>query len=379
MKYLYAHALSNAEGAANLLNSFQWVKELRQPALVVRFAAGVEFKGPPNLTDVKPIGSTQALPTRNQRGDTGGGGGPGFGAGAPGGPGFGNEGGFGGGGRDDGGVITQFAGDLGAGLVKEFETRVNRGDFGTVLKDAPKAGGRGAGSQGGGPGGYPGGPGMEGGPGLAGAPGGPAGFAGPGFEGGQGGQSASAASMRGMTILGVGDERELVVKAKEHGADVLALFEVSVKPNVKTGLVSNDTKIVLIDVAKGARLYTGRLLNNFKVQKARADSKDDGIEKEIASVFEHIDANLTMSPMPNGLTSEHITKRVASLIASKPDNLLPVLTEIRYWHRQNLLDDDGLTAAFSQLVSADVGPQLATGTEDERKEIVKRWLPADEG
>ena len=118
---------------------------------------------------------------------------------------------------------------------------------------------------------------------------------------------------------------------------------------------------------------------HVEVQKARAESKDDGVAKEIESLFEFIDANLIMSPIPSALTSEHIAKRVASLVASKPDDMLPVLTEIRFWNRKSLLDDDGLTAAFSAMLSPEIGAQLATGTEDERKEIVKRWLPAGDG
>ena len=413
-KYLYAHALSSAEGGANLLTSIQWVTGLKRPALAVRFGAGVALKSPPNISDVKPIGSTQQLPQRGARGQRGGGGGEDFGGGGegfggglatPGG--FGGEGGGGGdlygggGGARSGGLIAKYAGDLGSNMVKAFQERVNRGAFGAVLKDAPKAG-RGRGGFQGGDGGYAGGegfgadpagpgeaPGLSGGPGAPGAPGAPGsdgGFAGEGggYGGGDGGgfgdgPASGSAVARGMTILGVGPERELVNKAKKEGLDVLVLFEVSVKVNPKTRLVTNDTKVVLIDVAKGGRLHTGKLLNNFKVQKARSESKEDGISKEIDKLFEFIDANLTMVPPPSILNSGHITKRVASLVSTKPDDILPVLTEIRFWHRRNLLDDEGLTAAFSQMLSPEIGEQLATGSEDERKAIVKRWLPATDG
>ncbi len=407
-KYLYAHALSSAEGGANLLTSIQWVTGLKRPALAVRFGAGVALKSPPNISDVKPIGSTQQLPQRGARGQRGGGGGDDFGGGgegfgggpAPGGPGgFGGEGGggdlFGGGGARSGGLIAKYAGDLGSNMVKAFQERVNRGAFGAVLKDAPKAG-RGRGGFQGGDGGYAGGegfgadpagpgeaPGLSAGPGAPGSDGGFAGEGG-GYGGGDGGgfgdgRASGIEDARGMTILGVGPERELVNKAKKEGLDVLFLFEVSVKVNPKTRLVTNDTKVVLIDVAKGGRIHTGKLLNNFKVQKARSESKEDGISKEIDKLFEFIDANLTMSPPPSILNSGHITKRVASLVSTKPDDILPVLTEIRFWHRRNLLDDEGLTAAFSQMLSPEIGEQLATGSEDERKAIVKRWLPASDG
>ena len=160
---------------------------------------------------------------------------------------------------------------------------------------------------------------------------------------------------------------------------MLALFEVSVKVNTKTNLVTNDTKIVLIDVAKGGRLYAGKLMNNFKVQKARAENKDDGVQKEIESLFAYIDESLTMCPPPDVLNSELIKKRVASLVGRKTEDPLPVLTEIRYWHRRNLLDDEGLAAAFSAMLSPEIGARLATGSEEERQAIVKRWLPAASG
>ena len=396
-QYLYAHALSSAKGGADLLTSIQWVKGLKRPALAVRFGAGVSLKSPPNVTDVKAIGTTQKLPERRSRGGQRGGG-EGIGGaiggigegGIGGGEGsLGGIGGFGGGGgrAQSGDLITKYAGDLGSALVKEFATRVNRGAFGAVLKDAPKAGGgrgRGQGGYGGGGAGFASG--ADGAAGLDGDFGDPggagAGLAGGlGFGGGEeggfaGGQAAASASTRGITMLGVGPERELVKKAKEQGVDVMVLFDVTVKVNTKTGLVNNDTKVILIDVAKRARLHTGRPLNNFKVQNARSASKEDGISKEIDKMFEFIDNNLTMGPPPSQLTSAHITARVANLVSSKPIDPLPVLTEIRFWHRRNLLDDDALTAAFSQMLSPEIGEQLATGTEDERKAIVKRWLPA---
>ncbi len=387
-KYLYAHALSSGEGAANLLTSIQWVKGLKRPSLAVRFGAGVVYKGPGNISDMKPIGTTQQVESRSRRSGRGGGDDDGFGGdggfgGRPGGPGggFGDEGDFGGGGGGrSGGLIAKYAGELGTGIVTKFEERVKNGAFGVVLKDAPQSGrggyqggdgGIGGGGDdfgGGGPGGFPGGRG-------GGFPGGEEGFGGEGGFGGDGG-SAAGGGTRGMTIVGLGSQQELINKAKKEGLDVLAVFEVTVTKNTRTGLVINDTKVVLFDVAKGEKLHIGKKLNNFKVQNSRKAGKDDGIAKELEKLFTYIDAELTMSPTPDVMTSEIIAKRVTSLVGLKTDNLLPVLTEIRFWHRRNLLDDDGLKKAFSDMLSPEIGEQLATGTEDERKAIVKRWLPA---
>jgi hypothetical protein len=348
----------------------------------VRFGVGILYKGASNISDMKPIGTTQAV--GGGRGGRGGGGGDDFGGGGDGGFGRGAggfDGGFGGGGGQGGGLIAKYAGELGSGIITSFEERVKNGAFGVVLRNAPQAGRQGGGF-GGGDGGIGGAGGGRFGSGPPGINGGGGGFDDEGGDdfGGGGGGAAGRAITRGITLLGLGSHRELLKKAKKEGVDVLAVFEVTVKVNIKNGLVTNEAKVVLIEVSKGTKLHTTTKLNNFKVQNNRKAGREDGISKEIEKLFAVIDAELTMSNPPAAVNREVIARRVASLVSLKTDDMLPVLTEIRFWHRRNLLDDDGLTKAFSDILTPEIGEQLANGSEDERKAIVKRWLPVgDDG
>ena len=55
--------------------------------------------------------------------------------------------------------------------------------------------------------------------------------------------------MAGVSLLGKGSSKELLEKAADQGIDVLVVFEVEVTENRKTSLITNETRIVVYDVA----------------------------------------------------------------------------------------------------------------------------------
>ena len=273
--------------------------------------------------------------------------------------------------------LTRYAGELGERFLNEFQTRVADGKFGQVLRDAP-VGGRGGGASGyGGEYGESGAmmPGMpygasEGaGYGAGMMPGGGA------VGGGRPAPNATSPITTGLCFVGVESQEKLLGKAAREGLQVLVLVKIDVKVNLKTKLITNETELVLLDVAKKAELYSTAGFNNLKIQNDRTNNKKDGVQEEFTKLFEYIDANLVVSPLPTALKPEHVQGRVTALAASKPDNLLPVLAEIRYWQRQNMLTEEQMTAAFKQLLGDDMGAQLATGEEEAKKKLLEKWLP----
>ena len=78
-----------------------------------------------------------------------------------------------------------------------------------------------------------------------------------------------ASLMAGVTMLGEGSTKELLEKAADQRIDVLVLFEVEVTQNLKTNLVANETRIVVLDVAKGEDVERSKPLNNITIQKLR--------------------------------------------------------------------------------------------------------------
>lgn len=387
-QYLYAWGLTSDAGAAEVLSNYQWVPGLRRPSLAVRWGIGVHVTAPPNFSsDPSPIGTQQALGGRGSRGKYGDQEG---GYGGPGAPEF-PDGAGGGGDGAGGNAVTRYAGELGQKILDEFQARVGDGRFGKILKDAPAPGSSGgdgeyAGGAPAGPGGVPGFPGGDGGfpGGDLGGPGGLPGFGGrggpPGFGGqpGIGGAAGEGAMASGLTMLGIGSEKDLREKARKNGIDVLAMFRVKVSVN-RAGIIVNETELTILDASKtgAAPLHTTRPLTNVKVQQARAQNKDDGVDKELKQLFEFIDKELCVANLPEGLTPEVVkTKRVDLLAKGTYENPLPVLSEIRFYNRSKLLNDVDAVGAFSQLLGSEAAAKtLLEGKEEDRKKVVEKWTP----
>lgn len=391
IQYLQAWALTSDEGASEILSNIQWVNSLRRPVMAVRWGVGVQLTAPRGFSgETKPIGAQQAFPaTRGSRGDGNpGAGGSGAGLGGAGGlgsAGVGSDGlggaGLGGGGSAGSGAVAQYAGEFGTAILDKFQSRVSSGKFGKVLKDAPTGGtGSGAGS-GYGAAGFGGDDGAGAG-GLSGAPaGGPGGGMRPGMRGGAGGVgSAGGESLisPGLTLLGVGTDKELKSKAREAGVDVLAIFRVKVTVT-RGGFIDNDCELVLVDPAKEkADLFKTVALNNIKVQKDREQNKDDGVQKAVDKLFEFIDKELTLTAMPSGLSPEAVknTRIGKQLLAGPIDDPLAALTELRFYHRNKLLTDADAIVAMTKVVGDEAAAKtLLEGKEDDRKKVVEKWLP----
>lgn len=425
MRYLYAYALTSEEGANELLPTMGWVGALKRPSLAVRYGLGIDFTGPSNLTDFKPIGSTQQMPSRNDRrrgNGADGGGAPGGPVGpdmaGPGGPaGFGGLEGMAGMGGAAGAIaaaatnpeLAKFAGDFGTQLLSVFVTRSQQGSFGKVLQDAGRfrtaglgGGAMGGGAMGGaagmgGPAGYAAAGAIAGGSegsaeagmlGMPGVPGGPGGSApaGPGGYPGVGAADAIAAVTGGLnlapglTFVGIGSRKQLQQKAQEKGLDVLVVLEVTVKQNPRMNVVTNDSQVTMYDARKGTRLAGTKPLNNIAVQVKRAEKKDDGIQAEIDGFVNYLDNNLIIADMPAVLNDTEkaqpiIASRVTALAASQPENPLETLVEIHFWKQRGLIDDATRLSAFTQLAGEETAQSLSSGTEEERKLAVEKWLP----
>jgi hypothetical protein len=110
--------------------------------------------------------------------------------------------------------VKQLTGELGEKIVEQFMLRLERGDYGDVLKTPPAA------PAGGGATAY-GGQYEE------------SGYGG-GYDGGvqAGGQSQGPRSIvPGVTLIDIGSPKDLVAKAKQAGVDVLCVFKIDIMLN----------------------------------------------------------------------------------------------------------------------------------------------------
>jgi hypothetical protein len=260
-------------------------------------------------------------------------------------------------------------------LIAAYTERLTRGDFGEVLKKAMEGDSAGNRGDAGGAGAY--GSGAEGELGGAGYP-----SAGPKSAGGPGGPAAGAAAatqvthiMTGLSMLGIGTKKELIDRAREDGIDAVVIIDMKLRVTAANGLVTNDSTIALLDAKTQTKFHMTKTFNNIKIQQARADSKEDGVDKELESLFAAIDAKFTMTALPTGLNADIAAKRVAALTAEKHDNPLPILVEAKMYHSKGLLDETQLFAAYEQLLGVDFGRLLATGSEEDKKKVLNQWLP----
>lgn len=356
-QYLYAHILCNDAEAGGLLKQFRWLPSGPKPSATTRFAAGVILEAPPNLTDLKPIGSAQW----NNAG--GGGGEAGMGS-APQGKAGANR------------TFQDLTGDFGQAVVTAFETRWTAGDFGTIFNEVapitPLVRG---------PGGFSG---MDGGPGSA--------MAGPGMEaGGSFGPGGGAPSMQtktvagrsitpGLLFLGSGSEGELMMKAEKEAINAVFLFDVKVTTVRQTGIVQNDTRLRLVPVG-GKSIGATQVLNNVKIERAQMTGGNNDVEKNVTVLFKKLDTpaapnlGLKLTDLP-AIKSEHAKARIGKVIASKPKDLLAALTEFRLYHSLGLITDAEKSQAFQLALDGSDGEVLATGAEEDRQAILKAKLPA---
>jgi hypothetical protein len=182
----------------------------------------------------------------------------------------------------------------------------------------------------------------------------------------------------------MGTDKELLEKAKKEAIDVLAVLRVEITLN-KIGIVINECQLALFDVARQSPLYTSIKIRNTTVELNRQSNKEDGVEKFVNALFAYVDKGdknkndngLLLSAMPEVPPAIVKSKRVDVLAAGAYDNPLPVLAEIRFYNRQKLISDEDTQAAFVKLLGGNetAAKTLLTGSEEERKTVIEKWLP----
>ena len=155
------------------------------------------------------------------------------------------------------------------------------------------------------------------------------------------------------------------------------IIDVKLRVNTSNGLVTNESTLSLLDAKTQKKIHTTKKFNNITIQMARDEGKEDGVDKEMEALFVAIDTNFAMTDLPAALTPDVAAKRVASLVAEKRENPLPVLAEARMYHQKGMLDESTLFATYEEVLGVDFGRLLATGEEEDKKRALARWLPAE--
>ncbi len=178
----------------------------------------------------------------------------------------------------------------------------------------------------------------------------------------------------GAIALGLGNKNELLERARAHGLDLIAVFDVSIQFSSKDE-AKNSTMLTVINVKTGENVAETRKLNTVAYSKALETGKENPIEVELDKVFpEATDKSFKCSAFPN-ISSDKAAERVENLLNSKPGNPLPVLAEIRHYLDNDLISKTDYVAAAEALIGVENARKLVDGDIHEREEALHDWLP----
>jgi len=315
--------------------------------------------------------------------------------------------------------IHYYLGDFGDWLVEALQERMETGEYGPVLKDLVKQASRPAprrdpnnpdGQPGDGASGFAGGEssdgsgppmppgGGRGGRGGRGGGGGAFGGGGGGAFGGAAGAGFAAASAADAqrrwssnkgtdraaanlaavkqispSMLWLGkikdDERdELVKRAEATDCDILAVFSMTLHQARTGNFMNNKSTLRLQNLRTKKNLeYSPEPLVNLDVERWRQkDEKGvEPVEREILKALEAIDKVLKPVPLPEAVTAERAKKRIADLVATKPEEPLPVIVEARYYMAKGLLTQSEYIDAAKSLLGEDGLNKIAARNKED--------------
>lgn len=419
---VYAAAIANDEAAERLPEEFRWIASLKKPSLGVRWGLGVTYSPPKGYTGhPSPVGYEPPSPPSNNA--------PGsIGPGSPSAPGAasgqnkprksrifgqrdrGNQGGQPGAASNDSsnqkpppsyppgdpaGFLSFYTGEVGEQVVEVLAKRIDDGTFGPVLQHAAEVFDS-----------APSAPATNSYPGLSPmgpmgpmgpiGPQGSLGPAGPMGPGGPGNNSPAkpekfkiGAIAPGIVMLGEGNEHELLEAAEDQQVDFVILFDVSVRKSNKDATNNTKFHVVALEKAKLAaaataegqplgEIFASGTINNKRVESAREDNKDDPLKEEIAGFEKAIDAEVVVSKLSEKVSTEEIALKRAAYLASKSDNQLAHLAEIRQYEVAKLIKHQDMADLYEKILGkANADKLLSAKTEADRAAVLAsaRLLP----
>ncbi len=180
------------------------------------------------------------------------------------------------------------------------------------------------------------------------------------------------------TILpvGMGQPGELRQAALRDAMDVLLHFEVEERRSARGGTEATTISLNVIDVWTGQALLKSSRINYLKRERGRSEPLFvDPVEEVARDLDELLAKRLRPRAIPSELRSSHAEKRVQQLAKIRRDHPLPMLCEIKFYRDSNLITASQALAAFQALVGQAAGTELLAGTQEERYEALRPWLP----
>ncbi len=183
-----------------------------------------------------------------------------------------------------------------------------------------------------------------------------------------------------LSFLGVSKAAKLHEYAKEGGFDALIVFDVKIDVNYKVRLVYNTCQAKLFTVGDTKPIAVSKSLKNTEAQVEIDKVGMAYVDKSMQALNAALDARVSLTEIPAGLTSELIkTKRLPVILADTARSKLETLSEIRLYREKGLLNDEDVATTFTTLLGAEASKKLLEGTDAERLEVAQKLLDANAG
>jgi hypothetical protein len=179
----------------------------------------------------------------------------------------------------------------------------------------------------------------------------------------------------GVSFVGVGPRNELVDRARDDGADVLLILEVSSLLIPSNGVLNTSIVMEAVEPKSGAMLRKSREVNNlaYFVSKQKPGAKDP-VDDMVDDFFQYVVDNLYLQPMPP-LTPANVEGRIAAVTSQSQPEPLKLLAELLYYRNQDLATNEQLIAAYGALLeSPEDGQRLVSGQPAEKKKVLEGLL-----
>jgi hypothetical protein len=199
-----------------------------------------------------------------------------------------------------------------------------------------------------------------------------------------------AAIAPGVVMLGEGSEGELVRAAEEQEVDFIILFEVSVRKSNKDATNNTKFHVISLDQAKlppaattgeedkPREIFVSGTVNNKRVESAREDNKDDPLIEEITEFEQALDKEVVVTKLGEKVSTEEVALKRAAYLASKSDNQLANLAEIRQYEVAKLIKPKDAAELYEKILGkTNADKFLKAKTESERAAVLTsaRLLP----
>ena len=172
----------------------------------------------------------------------------------------------------------------------------------------------------------------------------------------------------------------LLSRSKEHGIDLLLIFDVSVPQPPRNGTPYALISLRLVDVTdpdNPRNLQNTAQLNSQKVGETRStqqNDRNDPVELELDKIFQRtVDVSFVATQYPEAINEDNVSRQVERLTEEKTRNPWLSAVEIIGYVRKGLLRESDAQDAIEKILGGEARV-LVAGTVRERKNYLENVL-----